>query len=39
MAIADPLLRMVTNGLFKVSIKGLDTVDFTIKPQNALHSD
>lgn len=29
MAIADPLLRMVTNGLFKVSIKGLDTVDFT----------
>ncbi|ERI10586.1 MAG: 1-acyl-sn-glycerol-3-phosphate acyltransferase [Aneurinibacillus aneurinilyticus] len=29
MAIVDPLLRMVTNGLFKVSIKGLDTVDFS----------
>ncbi|MFT9849894.1 AMP-binding protein [Aneurinibacillus sp. REN35] len=29
MAIADPLLRMMTNGLFRVSITGLDTVDFT----------
>ncbi|MBN6186808.1 AMP-binding protein [Aneurinibacillus sp. BA2021] len=29
MSIAEPLLRMMTNGLFRVSITGLDSIDFT----------